>query len=152
MPIAELAPILSRLDRHMEMFDLTRDSLGEDLCEIASVGAHDALTRGEDVDGNALAPLSPAYDAWKSRHYPGLPIGFKDLEMGRLDNFRGTVDVTADAVSVEYGLNDQAKDELDMFCQGDPSRNRPARNVWGFTDESLKNSTQRTGDHFQKHI
>lgn len=148
---AEVVPILQRLDRHLAMFDLTKDTLGADLLEIASVGAHNALIAGEDVNGRPLAPLTTGYRVWKEREYPGLPIGFLELEMGRLDNFRGVQEIEETEATVTYGLNERAREELDWFCQGDPP-NKPPRNVWGFTAASIRESTDRLDDHFYQNL
>lgn len=149
--MSDINHILDRLRRHESMFDLSTD-LGEDLCEIASVAAHAALLAGEDFEGNPLPPLSPAYEAWKSVHYPGLPIGFRDLEMGRLEHFRGEVEMERDSAVVTYGINEQARDEFAWFNEGDRARNRPPRRVWGLTAEAVRLSAERLDDHFRDNL
>jgi len=138
------AKVTGRSDVHADLarlrslFDLTKGGLGATLCGIATDGVMDNLADELDADGNRFADLSEGYAAWKSRQFPGQPIGLLHHLMADPAQVSGTLDVTPDRAEVAYGVSQEAVDEASWFIEGDPSRNRPPRDFWGLTKEALR--------------
>lgn len=120
------------------LFDLTKGGLGATLCGIATDGVMDNLADGRDADGNPFAALSPDYEAWKSRNFPGQPIGLLHHLMADPAQVSGVVDVARDRAAVAYGVSEEARREAEWFIEGDAAHNRPPRDFWGLTGEALR--------------
>lgn len=132
------AEVHADLARLRTLFDLTRGGLGATLCGIATDGVMDNLADEKDADGNRFAALSPDYEAWKSRNFPGQPIGLLHHLMADPAQVSGVPDVSRDRAAVTYGVSEEAREEAAWFIEGDPERNRPARDFWGLTREALR--------------
>jgi len=131
---AALAKIQSDIARHRELFDLTRDKLGADLCKAATDGVQANLANETQPDGNRLADLSTAYDEWKQFHYPGQQISYLHGVMDNPREVAGEVAVSTDQAEVTYGVSEQARQEYDRFSAGND--HQPPRPTWGFTRAS----------------
>lgn len=131
----DFARIRADLERHRHLLDLDRDRLGLDLCSAATAGCQECIAGQHAPDGTPWAPLSDAYDEWKSFAYPGNPIS---LLHGTMDNPRevaGEVEVAARRAAVTYGISERAREEAGWFQEG--NAHQPGRPFWGFTADSL---------------
>ena len=75
--------ILAALKRHASAFDITRDGLGQSLCQAATDAIAANFADERAPDGSAWADLSAEYAAEKAKRHPGKPIG---VVLGLLSN------------------------------------------------------------------
>lgn len=128
--------ILKALARHRTFLDFTDEDCGRDLCKIATDGVQECIKAEQAPDGTPWPELSEDYDAWKTKHFPGQPMGVLHHLMADPVQVSGFVQVTPDRATTQYGVSQEARDEASWFQEGDPNNNRPPRRFWGFTAES----------------
>lgn len=134
---------IAALKRHKTFLDFSQDNLGDDLLLIAAIGVQNNIRQQQAPDGTPWAPLSEKYAEWKAFHYPSEPPGVLHFLMAMQDEIMGTVYMSNNEARMTYGITSEARDEMEWFSNGDPSKNRPARPFWGFTEESIEASTDR---------
>jgi hypothetical protein len=122
------ASIRRALERHKTFLDFTRDDLGLELCRIATDGAQECILLEQSPDGSPWPPLSEEYAKWKSKHYPGEPMGVRDLLMADHEEVQGVVEVEPTRCVVTYGKSEAARDEATWF--------QARRPFWGFTEQA----------------
>ncbi len=136
-----MSAALDRIRRDMarirELFDLTRDDLGRDLCKAATDGVQATIVAQQAPDGTPWASLSPAYAEWKSFQFPGSPIAVLHGTMADAHEVAGEVAVRPDLARVTYGVSERARQEAAWFSEGDPGGNQPPRPFFGLTDASI---------------
>jgi hypothetical protein len=125
----ELARVVADLERHKDLFNLERDGLGKALCKAATDGVQRTIEGQQTPDGARWPELDPAYDAWKSDHFPGKPMAVLHEIMAQPDQVAGDVAVSAGQAIVTYGTDEQARQEATWFQE--------RRLFWGFTESSL---------------
>jgi hypothetical protein len=126
--VGDLAAIKSALD-------LTHDGLGGKAAEATAAAVFEYMEVQVDPDNNPWVGLSDAYAERKARLAPGAPMAeFLGRVMKDPDQLRGELDISPDRMEQTYGLTDQARNEAAWFQEGDPARNRPAREFYAFND------------------
>jgi hypothetical protein len=128
--------IRDALARHQTFLDFTDGLCGDSLLAIFADGVEETIKAQEAPDGTPWDPLSPAYDAWKRRHFPGQPMGRLYDVMADPVQVAGFGSVAPDRATAQYGVSQLARDEASWFQEGDPNQNRPPRRFWGFTGKS----------------
>lgn len=141
--------ILADLKRHLTFADLTQGGTGDDLCKAFTDGVAATIERQETPDGTKWADLSPAYEEYKSKRFPGQPIGKAHVLMADPVQIAGDVIVLDDAAMVTYGTDQDARDEAEHFQEGNPSGNQPPRPFWGFTSDSTAAVEKVLDDRFK---
>lgn len=132
---AAMAKIQADVDRHRHLFDLDRDNLGNDLCKAATDGVQANIADERSPDGSPWAPLSAAYDEWKSFQFPGEPMAVLHQVLANPHEVAGEVAVAAERATVTYGVSGRARQEAAWFQEG--NAHQPPRRFWGFNDGSL---------------
>jgi hypothetical protein len=127
---AQLTRILARLEAHRHIFDFDRDGLGVQMTQTIADDILQAARSGGPPTGGAWAPLSPGYESWKVKHYPGAPIGVQTGHMLSPPQVVGTSTITADRIVQTYGLDPVADDHANWFQHG--RSNQPARPFYRF--------------------
>jgi hypothetical protein len=132
-PMDRIRADLRRIGR---TFDMAENGLGESLLKAFTDGVKDTIAREETPDGKPWDQLSPDYERWKAKAFPGQPIGFLEETMADPDEIEGEPEITAEEASTTYGKSDTAREHASWFQRGDEDNNHPPRPFWGFTAES----------------
>ena len=143
----DLSEILKDLERHAGAFDLDRNQLGKELLDAAVDGVRQHFNAEIDPDGNPWPALSPKYFEWKSKHFPGMPIGVQTGLMR--DEIEGERVIAEDAAEWTMGVTEEGKALADWFTQGDEENNRKPRPFADLNDVSIARSDQILDDHFE---
>lgn len=131
---AQLTAILDDLERHKHAFDFNDNGLADAVAEATSVGIFEYLDREIDVNNSPFIALSEGYEAWKSRHFPGKPIGELYGLMKSPDQLKGTLEIQQYAMSQTYGTTEEARLLAEWFQEGYAPQNRPPRPFYGLND------------------
>lgn len=137
MPSSQANAILRDLQRHKELFDLTK-GLGTILMNEAAEGMFDQMNREVDPDGVPWPALSEAYAKWKAKTHPGELISELEHRMKTLEQLDGEREIEADHATQTYGVDEGARQEMSWFVEGDPSRNRPPRKAYELDAATVK--------------
>jgi hypothetical protein len=144
--------IIGHFNKHRRCFDLTEGGLGDDLLKIATDGCMECIEGQHAPDGTQWDDLSEAYAREKERTHPGKPMGVRDELMAQPEEVAGTPDVTPTLAAVTYGISDEARAEASYFINGNPAKNQPPRNFWGFTKESQQASKEKLDRRFKQMV
>lgn len=127
-------PIYDDLDAMADLFDFTKNDLGESATEIQVETVLDAMNAEVDCDGIPWADLSASYEEWKSKVAPGQPIGVLYGHMKTVDQLEGEQDIRPKLIEHTYGTDDIARTEALKFQLGGlvTGTNQPQRHFWGF--------------------
>lgn len=140
--------ILADLDSHADLFDLS-GILGDALLDVAAADVGRSFDEERDPDGTPWFPLSSKYFEWKSKAYPGNPIGV--LRGNLRPNLIGDRRTAVDSAELDIGATDQAKDEAAWMHEGDELHNRPARRLGELSAEGVVESDHVLDNHFRAH-
>jgi hypothetical protein len=142
--------IMADLERHVTLFDLLTNELGQRLCEAAADGVKQTFNAVEAPDGTPWPDLSSDYARFKARFFPGMPMLVREgVLIAGLD---GVNEVTADEAVHTSGQTEQQRLETGWNEEGDALNNRPARRFVGLTDASKARSTEILLDHFETNV
>lgn len=150
MPITGYDEIKADLKRHRQIFDLTKDRLGRDLCKLASESTGRSFEEQRSPTGEPWPELSDKYEKWKSKNFPGQSIGELYGIMANDDEIKGENQISANEAEYGYGVTVQAIDEMGWFQNGDDQNNRPPREAIGLDDEGVKLSDERCRTHLDR--
>lgn len=131
------AQIIADLQRIVRDLDFRRNNLGRDLLDMAAEEVLEGMDRQEDPDGFPWIPLSDAYDAWKSAHFPAQPMAVLYGHMKTRDNVRGVRVIEPTRAEMTYGLDEQVRDEAAWF-QDPTNPNQPARRFYGLSPHAIQ--------------
>ncbi len=144
----DLQSILDDLREHDGLFDMDRNGLGESALDIAVNGVKDHFNAEVDPDGNPWPELQSDYERWKSRHFPGQPIGVQHgLMRGEIDGERS---IAPDSAEWTYGRTETGREEAAWFTEGDPEQNRKPRPFADLNADSISRSDQLFDNHFEQ--
>jgi hypothetical protein len=99
------------LDELVQSYDFTRPgedgSLGQDLARVVAQGVIDrTVAQQQAADGSQLRENEPRYRARKKKLYQVDQPGLRTGQMLSLTSVLGEVDVTADEVTLRYGIGE----------------------------------------------
>lgn len=134
MPV-EFLKIIADIKQHTFLFDFDRNNFGESaVYEAAS--AIEQFTESElDEDGTPFAPLSPNYERWKSRAFPGQPIAMLHHHMRTFDQMIGLYRIAPHEVRQTYGVDELARETAASFQEG--GGGAPPRRFYAFNTLAL---------------
>ena len=139
--------VLTDLARHAELFDLS-GGLGDDALDTAIEGVERFFDAQTAPDGTPWPALSPGYANWKTKHFPGEPMGVLEGHLrSELDGERETKPHSA---TVTCGRSEEAIEHAEYMEEGDPEGNRPQRPFFGLNAESLPKSDALFDKHFEE--
>ena len=110
--------IVADLQHHKRFLDHEYDRLGWDLCEMASESAAENIHNQCSPNGDPWPDLLPKYAAWKSKHYPGRPMGILEFVMAQWYELMGEVVVSPNAAVVTCGVTEEARAHAVSFQEG----------------------------------
>lgn len=128
--------IMRKLKTHALFLDFRHQNLGDDLCGAFTDGTMRSILAEESASGAGWPALSPKYEEWKSRRFPGQQMGHLYGLMTDPAQIRGEIEVHRDSAQTTYGITEEARNEAAWFQRGDAGQNRPPRPFWGFTPSS----------------
>lgn len=121
---AQMTAILREVRSHEHVFDWDRKGLGKAVIKAVAQDIYDAMALEMSPENRAWPALSAAYQLWKAKYYPGLPMGVLDRIMRQLVQLIGQTWISAQEMRQVYGLDDIAKDHAEWFQEGN-SRQPP---------------------------
>ena len=144
--------IVADLERQKRFLDFTDNGVGHDLSKIMTDGVLECIIGQNDTDGNPWPALNAQYARDKARRFPGRPMAVLHLTMAQPQEVAGEVEVSPAQVVTTFGVSEDARAEASWFQEGDPARNRPERRFWGFTDRSIKVTTDYLTRRFKAFV
>ncbi len=133
--MASIPTLIGELQRFCDAFDFTTPGLADEIAEAAAAGIAVNMDAEQDPDGNAWPALSPAYEAWKSAHFPGQEMAVLRGAMKTAQQLKGEVVATPGEIKQTYGVDPQARQEATQFQEGDA--NQPPRPFYAFSNVAV---------------
>lgn len=129
----------SRLGQALNMRRRLRGGrrLGDEAATVLAYGVQRRTVEEQrGADDRPLPPLRDRTLRRKARLGRSLLVGVETGDMLSMMELEGNVTVTKDTTALDLGKTEEARDKLDWFVQGDPARNRPARDIVGIDQET----------------
>lgn len=149
--------IMYDLRRHLSIFNLDQNHLGEDLLDIVAAEILIAMDAEVDMDGVAWPALSDRppwfYATWKAQHFPGQPMAVLHGLMKTTSNIMGERAIRRDNAESTFGHpGDVARDEAEWFQEGRSTSGggQPPRPFYFFGQKSIDKADDFLKAHFSR--
>jgi hypothetical protein len=136
---AQMNKILNEIRQYPHCFDFKAggDDLAIEAAQYAADGIEAGMDAETDPDGGVWPPLAAGYEAWKSQHYPGLPMAVLEGLMKHSAELQGELIVSPNKFFQIYGVTDVARDHAQWF-QDPQGGNQPDRPFYAFNADAIR--------------
>jgi phage gpG-like protein len=134
---AQMNKILDEIRMFPHAFDFTKNTLAYWIAEVVANAIWDAMDTESDPDGAGWPALSEGYAAWKSEHYPGLPMGVLERLMKDMSELQGDMIISPTKFYQTYGVTEMARDHAAWF-QDPVNANQPPRPFYALNTAALQ--------------